>query len=74
MYRRGSYVTIKVNGNERIGRIISGCIDGDAVELDIKYWYDRTYVTERRLISDIRPYNGGNDVFIPLDEIDENDH
>lgn len=53
---------------------MSGCIDGDAVELDVKYWYDKTYVTERRLISDIRPYNGGNDVFIPLDEIDENDH
>ena len=74
MHRRGSYVTIKVNGTERIGRIMSGCIDGDAVELDVKYWYDKTYVTERRFISDIRPYNGGNDVFIPLDEIDENDH
>ena len=74
MYRRGSYVTLNVNENERIGRIMSGCIDGDDVELDVKYWYDKTYVTERRLISDIRPYNGGNDVFIPLDEIDENDH
>ena len=67
-------MTIKVNGNERIGRIMSGCIDGDAVELDVKYWYAKTYVTERRLISDIRPYNGGNDVFIPLTEIDELDH
>lgn len=74
MYRRGSYVTLNVNGNERIGRIMSGCIDGDDVELNIKYWYGKTYVTERRLISDIRPHNGGNDVFIPLDEIDENDH
>ena len=53
---------------------MSGCIDGDTVEVDIKYWYDKTYVTERRLLSDIRPYNGGNDVFIPLTEIDELDH
>lgn len=74
MYRRGSYVTLNVNGHERIGRIMSGCIDENTVKVDIKYYYDKLYVTEQRFLSDIRPYNGGNDVFIPLDVIDENDH
>jgi hypothetical protein len=74
MYRRGSYVTLNVNGNERIGRIMSGCINEDTVKVDIKYYYDKNYVTEQRFLSDIRPYNGGNNVFIPLSDIDENDH
>lgn len=73
MYRRGSYVTLNVNGNERIGRIMSGCINENTVKVDVKYWYDKSYVTEQRFLSDIRIYNGGNDVFIPLDDIDEND-
>lgn len=74
MYRRGSYVTLNVNGNERVGRIMSGCINENTVKVDVKYWYDKTYVTEQRFLSDIRPYNGGNDLFIPLNDIDENDH
>ena len=74
MYRRGSYVTLNVNGNERIGRIMSGCINENTVKVDVKYWYDKSYVTEQRFLSDIRIYNGGNDVFIPLDDIDEHDN
>lgn len=74
MFRRGSYVTLNVNGHERIGRIMSGCIDENTVKVAIKYWYDKAYVTETRFLSDIRAYNGGSDVFIPLDEIEEKDN
>lgn len=74
MYRRGSYVTLNVNGNERVGRIMSGCINENTVKVDVKYWYDKAYITEQRFLSDVRAYNGGNDLFIPLNDIDEKDH
>lgn len=73
MIRRGSYVTLKVGEHELIGRVMSGCINECSVNVKVKYYKDRDYITEIRPLSDVRAYNGGCDVFIPLDDIDERD-
>ena len=73
MIRRGSYVTLKVGEQELVGRVMSGCINECSVNVRVKYYKDRDYITVLRSLSDVRAYNGGCDVFIPLDDIDERD-
>lgn len=70
MFRRGDYVTVTINNKQYLGRIESGCIEGNDVNVTVKYLPASTVVRATVPIADIQQ----RDTIIPISEIDEKDN